>query len=103
MSLQENIRKILREEITISNYVRRRVRCFDEFTNKLMSGDIEVPVLNREPRLNRSMFRIVVSAYMREYCDSIGGNNQYDPIITDEIMILYGEKLFKWYLKSFTS
>ena len=101
ITLKESIRRILREERATSTYIKRRMRCFEDFINKLMSGEIDEPIFRR--RYNRTTFRIVLSMYMTDYCDNGGGDNRYDPIITDEIMELYGEKLFKWYLKSFTS
>lgn len=95
MTLQESIKRILREERTTSTYIKRRMRCFEDFISKLMSGEIDEPIFRR--RYNRTTFRIVLSMYMTDYCDNGGGDNRYDPIITDEIMGLYGEKLYKWY------
>jgi hypothetical protein len=99
--IQESVKKTLREERTIPTYIKRRMRCFEDFINKLMSGEIDEPIFRR--RYNRTTFRIVLSMYMTDYCDNGGGDNRYNPIITDEIMELYGEKLYKWYLNHLNS
>jgi len=44
MSLKQTIRRILREEVTISNYIKRRYNCMDEYITKLENGEETLPI-----------------------------------------------------------
>ena len=96
MNLQENIRRILREETEISTYVRRRLNCFDDFMNRLENNEDILPIIRRQ--LEWYNYQIIVTAYMRVHCGE--DNSYYDPHIHSEIMKLYGNRLYDWYLKS---
>jgi hypothetical protein len=82
MNLQETIRRVLREEAKISTYVKRRMECFEDYINKLETGEETIPVRTRQ--LDWSVYQIVLTAYMRSHCD---------------IFDFYGERLRKWYDK----
>jgi hypothetical protein len=94
-NLHENIKKVLREEINPSIYVRRRIQCFDEFVNKLENNELDVPVI-RNGRLNWGNYQIILTAYMRDYCGEYG---YYDKDIHQKIIDYYGDILHKWFKK----
>lgn len=94
MNLQETIRRILREEAKIPTYVKRRMGCFEDYINKLESGEETIPVRTRQ--LDWSVYQIVLTGYMRSHCDG-GDNIYYDPILHSYIFDFYGERLRKWY------
>jgi len=96
MRLQEDVRRILREEINPSIYVRRRMQCFDEFVNKLENNELDVPVI-RNGRLNWDNYQIILTAYMRDYCGEYG---YYDKDIHQKIIDYYGDILHKWFKKN---
>ena len=45
MNLQQTIRRILREEIEMPTYIKRRYTCFEDFINKLENGEIDMPII----------------------------------------------------------
>jgi hypothetical protein len=97
MNLQENIRKILREEINPSMYIRRRMLCFDEFINKLENDEVlNIPII-RAGRLNWYTYQIILTAYMRNYC---GDSAYYNEDIHRKIIDIYGDRLYKWFQKN---
>ena len=96
MNPQDHIRRILREEINPSIYVRRRMQCFDEFVNKLENNELDVPVI-RNGRLNWDNYQIILTAYMRDYCGEYG---YYDKDIHQKIIDYYGDILHKWFKKN---
>ena len=96
MNLQEQIRKVLKEEIIPSINFRRRMSCYDEFVNKLENNQIvDIPII-RNHRLEWFNYQIILTAYMRAYCDSSGF---YDEDIHQEIIDYYGDRLYEWFKK----
>ncbi len=97
MNLQEHIRRILREEINPSVYVKRRMQCFDEFVNKLENDElVDIPII-RNVRLNWINYKIILTAYMRDYC---GESGYYDEDIHQKIIDYYGDRLYEWFKKN---
>ena len=48
MNLQESIRKVLREEMKLPNYIKRRYNCMDEYITKLENGEETLPKTIRQ-------------------------------------------------------
>ena len=94
MNLQESIRRILREERQ-ELYLRRRISCFDEYLDKLESGEKEIP-WNLYSSLNWSSLQIILTAYMRTYCDR-NQTQYFDEKIHSDIIKKYGDRLYKIY------
>jgi hypothetical protein len=92
-SLQENIRRILKEERKPPNYIKRRYTCMDEYITKLESGEETIPI--RMGRLDWNSYQIMLTAFIRSNCDN--GNRYYDPIIHSKIMDTFGDRLYEWY------
>ena len=95
MNLQESRRRILREETELSNYVRRRMGCFEDFINKLENGETDVPII-RGHRLNWNSYQIILTGYMRVHCGE--ENVYYDPETHQKILDIYEDRLYKWYV-----
>jgi hypothetical protein len=95
--LQESIKRILREETELSTYFRRRMGCFEDFINKLDNGETDVPII-RGHRLNWNSYQIILTAYMRAHCGE--ENFYYDPEIHQEILNIYEDRLYKWYINA---
>ena len=93
MNLQQTIRRILREELNIPLYVRRRYICMDEYITKLENGQVTFPVRRRQ--LNWDNYQIIITAYIRANCGDEDG--YYDPILHSKIMGVFGDRLYKWY------
>ena len=93
MNLQETIRRILREEVNTSNYIRRRYNCMDEYITKLENGEETLPI--RRGRLDWTHYQIIITAYIRVNCED--DNGYYDPILHSKIMDTFGDRLYKWY------
>ena len=96
-NLQETIRRILREEIEIPTYIKRRYTCFEDFINKLENGEIDMPII-RGNRLDWYSYKIILTAYMRNHCGD--GNHFYDAEIHEKILNFYEDKLYQWFLKN---
>ena len=97
MSIQESIRRILREEIEMPTYIKRRYTCFEDFINKLENGEIDMPII-RGNRLDWYSYQILLTAYMRNHCGD--GNHFYDAEIHEKILNFYEDKLYQWFLKN---
>jgi len=97
MNLQETIRRILREEIEMPTYIKRRYTCFEDFINKLENGEIDMPII-RGNRLDWYSYQILLTAYMRNHCGD--GNHFYDAEIHEKILNFYEDKLYQWFLKN---
>ena len=97
MNLQETIRKVLREEIEMPTYIKRRYTCFEDFINKLENGEIDMPII-RGNRLDWNYYQILLTAYMRNHCGD--GNHYYDPEIHQKILDIYEDRLYQWFLKN---
>jgi hypothetical protein len=95
MNLQEQIRRIIKEETNLSTYLKRRVQCFDEFINKLENDELDYPVIR--PRLDWINHQIILTAFMRDYC---GDSAYYCEDIHKKIMDYYGNRLYKWFKKN---
>jgi len=93
MNLQESIRRILREEIEIPLYIRRRYYCIDEYIKKLENGEETIPVRRRQ--LDWYSYQIILTAYIRSNCGD--ENGYYDPKLHSKIMDVFGNRLHKWY------
>ena len=93
MNLQETIRRILREEATISNYIKRRYNCMDEYITKLENGEETLPI--RKGQFDWINYQIIITAFIRVNCKD--GDGYYDPILHSKIMDTFGDRLYKWY------
>lgn len=93
MNLQEFIRRILREETKIPQYVRRRYDCINEYITKLENGEETIPVRRRE--LDWLHYQIILTAYIRSNCGDESA--YYDPELHSKIMDVFGNRLYKWY------
>ena len=93
MNLQENIRKVLREEMKLPNYIKRRYICIDEYITKLENGEETLPI--RRGQLDWTNYQIMITAFIRVNCK--GGDGYYDPILHSKIMDTFGDRLYKWY------
>ena len=93
MNLQESIRKVLREEMKLPNYIKRRYNCMDEYITKLENGEETLPI--RMGQLDWTHYQIIITAFIISNCDS--GNRYYDPIIHSKIMDTFGDRLYEWY------
>ena len=93
MNLQESIRRILREEIEIPLYIRRRYSCIDEYITKLENGEETIPIRIRQ--LDWNHYQIILTAYIRSNCGD--ENGYYDPELHSKIMDVFGNRLHKWY------
>ena len=93
MNLQETIKRILREEIKIPIYIRRRYYCMDEYITKLENGEEIIPIRTRQ--MGWINYQIILTAYIRLHC---GDTNQYyEPELHSKIMDVFGDRLHKWY------
>ena len=93
MNLQENIKKVLREEFN-SAYVKRRYACFEDFITKLENGEDMIPQVMLDMSWDHS--QIVIVAYMRMYC---GEGGYFSQELHDIIMSVYGDRLDKIHTK----
>ena len=90
-NIQEHIRKVLREETKkLSPLILRRYNCFEDFMNKLESGDSGVPTL----QMDWYSYRNILVSYMRNHC-GIGGS--YDKEMNEKILDLYEDRFYRWY------
>ena len=96
MNLQENIRKVLKEETKLYTYIRRRYDCFEDFINKLENGDIDLPII-RGDRLNWFNYQIILTAYMRAHC---GEEGYYNPELHQKMINFYEARLYEWYINN---
>jgi hypothetical protein len=96
MSLKQTIRKILREEVTTSNYIRRRYNCMDEYITKLENGEETLPI--RKGQLDWTTYQIMITAFIRSNCED--DNGYYDPNLHSTIMDIFGDRLYEWYYKN---
>jgi hypothetical protein len=98
MNLQEQIRKVLKEELHSTTYIIRRMRCFDEFINELENNGLEVmPPAIRNARLEWNSYQIILTALMRNYC---GDSGYYDENLHQKIIDYYEDRLYKWFKKN---
>ena len=95
MNLQETIRRILREEATISNYIKRRYNCMDEYITKLENGEETLPI--RKGQFDWINYQIIITAFIRNNCQD--DNGYYDPNLHSNIMDIFGDRLYQWYYK----
>ena len=95
MNLQETIRRILREEATISNYIKRRYNCMDEYITKLENGEETLPI--RKGQFDWINYQIIITAFIRNNCQD--DNGYYDPNLHSSIMDIFGDRLYQWYYK----
>ena len=93
MNLQENIRRVLREEMKLPNYIKRRYNCMDEYITKLENGEETIPI--RMGQLDWAHYQIIITAFIINNCKY--GNGYYDPIIHSKIMDTFGDRLYEWY------
>jgi len=91
--LQESIRRVLREEIEIPTYIRRRYVCIDEYITKLENGEETIPIIIRQ--LDWYSYQIILTAYIRSNCGD--KNGYYEPELHSKIMDEFGDRLHKWY------
>jgi hypothetical protein len=98
MNLRKTIKRILREEINTSTYIRRRYGCMDELIRKLEKGEEIIPFSWRL-RLNWDDFQIAITAFIRQNCDDSDG--YYDPIKHSNIMELFGDRLYELYKEKY--
>jgi hypothetical protein len=99
MNLQKQIRIILREETHLSNYVKRRILCFDDFINKLENNELDFmtpEVIGA--RLDWNYYKILLVAFMRNHCGDNG--YYYDENLHQKIIDQYGDRLYKWFKKN---
>ena len=92
-NLQENIRRVLREDIN-SVYLKRRYHCFEDFITKLENGEDMIPQVMLDMSWDHS--QIIIVAYMRMYC---GEGGYFDQNLHDIIMSGYGDRLGKIHTK----
>lgn len=92
MSLKQTIRKILREEVNASNYIRRRYSCIEEYITKLENGEKTIPI--RGGQLDWADYQIMMTAFIRSNC---GDEGYYDPNLHSTIMEIFGNRLYEWY------
>ena len=91
MNLEESIRRVLREETQkISPSILRRYNCFEDFMNKLESGDSGVPTIP----MDWYSYRRILVTYMRNHC-GIGG--PYDKEMDEKILDIYETRFYQWY------
>ena len=95
MNLQESIRRILREEATISNYIKRRYNCMDEYITKLENGEETLPI--RKGQFDWINYQIIITAFIRNNCQD--DNGYYDQNLHSSIMDIFGDRLYQWYYK----
>lgn len=95
-NLQESIRRILREEATTSNYIKRRYNCMDEYITKLENGEETLPT--RRGQLDWTNYQIMVTAFIRSNCED--DNGYYDPNLHSNIMDIFGDRLYQLYYKN---
>ena len=95
MNLQESIRRILREEATISNYIKRRYNCMDEYITKLENGEETIPI--RKGQFDWINYQIIITAFIRNNCQD--DNGYYDQNLHSSIMDIFGDRLYQWYYK----
>ena len=93
MNLQENIRRILREEFN-SVYLKRRYQCFEDFITKLENGEDMIPQVMLDMSWDHS--QIVIVAYMRMHC---GEGGYFSQELHDIIMSVYGDRLHEIHAK----
>jgi hypothetical protein len=93
MNIQENIRKILREEFN-SAYLKRRYACFEDFVIRFENGEDMIPPVMSNMSWHHS--QIIIVAYMRMHC---GEEGNYDEKLHDIIMSVYGDRLYEIYAK----
>lgn len=92
-NLQESIRRILREEVNTTNYIRRRYNCMDEYITKLENGEETLPI--RKGQLDWTNYQIMITAFIRSNCED--DNGYYDPNLHSNIMDIFGDRLYQWY------
>lgn len=95
-NLQETIRRILREEVNTTNYIRRRYNCMDEYITKLENGEETLPI--RRGQLDWTNYQIMITAFIRSNCED--DNGYYDPNLHSNIMDIFGDRLYQWYYKN---
>ena len=95
MNLQENIKRILREESKIPLYIRRRFDCIDSYINRLEQEPGIIPI-GRE-LLSWEHYQIIVTAYIRDNC---GDDGYYNENLHNLIMEVFGERLYEWFKKN---
>lgn len=96
MNLQENIRRILKEESEFPMYIRRRYSCMDEYITKLENGEETLPI--RRGQLDWISYQIIITAFIRSNCQD--DNGYYDPNLHSSIMDIFGDRLYQWYYKN---
>ena len=96
MSLKQTIRRILREEVDASNYIRRRYNCMDEYITKLENGEETLPI--RKGQFDWINYQIMITAFIRSNCED--DNGYYDPNLHSTIMDIFGDRLYEWYYKN---
>ena len=92
-NLHESKKRILREEMKLPNYIKRRYNCMDEYITKLENGEETLPI--RMGQLDWAHYQIIVTAFIINNCKY--GNGYYDPIIHSNIMDTFGDRLYEWY------
>ena len=87
--------KIIITEEQNSLYVRRRYHCMKEYIDKLKSGEETIPVPTGD--FEWWTYQIIMTAYVRKYCLGI---NYYDDNIHNEIMDIFGDDLYRYYVNN---
>ena len=78
-------------------YTRRRYNCMEEYIDQLKSG--EKKLLVPPSSLKWDTYQYVISAFLREHCGGINGRF-YDEDIHNDIMKLFGDDLYKIYVRN---
>jgi hypothetical protein len=98
-NLQEQIKRVLREEINPSEYIKRRILCFNDFVNNLEKDGVEfLPPIIRTIRIDWISYQLILTTLMRNYCSKESGD--YNVEIHQKIMDHYGDRLHKWFEKN---
>ena len=97
MNLKESIKRILREERE-ELFLRRRISCFDEYLDKLESGEEEIPS-SLYLSLSWGSMQTIFTAFMRNYCDK-NRTHYFDEKIHSDIIKKYDERLYQIYKRN---
>lgn len=82
------------EDQDISIQLRRRISCFNDIITKLEKGE-EEPTIS--PKFMKwKEYQIVLTAFLIYTCNN-EKNSYFDPEKHEEIMKIYGQRLYKWY------